>query len=177
MGRLRRNGNHRLQTNHWDRHKAPPGQIQKRQAPNQTHKSHHPINLVRLMSKPDVSRQVELTGIRVLVVEDEPDARELLVIILQRYGAKALAVDSTRRALEELDDWKPDVLVSDIGMPEQDGYELIRRIRSLPAEHGGHTPAAALTAFTSSEDRLRALASGYQMHISKPFEPASWLQQ
>lgn len=124
------------------------------------------------MSKPDVFRQVELTGVKVLVVEDDADAREFLVLILQRYGAESLAVDSTIRALEELDHWKPDVLVSDIGLPEHDGYELIQRIRSLPAEHGGHTPAAALTAFTSPEDRLRALASGYQMHISKPFEPA-----
>jgi CheY-like chemotaxis protein len=92
---------------------------------------------------------------------------------VQQYGAKTLAVDSTRRALEVLEHWKPDVVVSDIGMPEQDGYELIRRIRSLPAEHGGHTPAAALTAFTSSEDRLRAVAAGYQMHIPKPFEPTA----
>jgi hypothetical protein len=124
------------------------------------------------MSKPDVSRQLELTGVKVLVVEDDADARDLLVLILQTYGAESLAVDSAIRALEELDHWKPDVLVSDIGLPEHDGYELIRRIRRLPAEHGGRTPAAALTAFTSSEDRLRALASGYQLHIAKPFEPA-----
>ena len=124
------------------------------------------------MSKPDIRRQVELTGVKVLVVEDDADARELLVLILQRYGAESLAVDSTIRALEELDHWKPDVLVSDIGMPEQDGYELILRIRRLPAEQGGRTPAAALTAFTSPEDRLRALASGYQMHIAKPLEPS-----
>ena len=124
------------------------------------------------MSKAGVSRP-SLAGLKVLIVEDEPDARDLLVVVLQQYGAKTLAVDSTKRALEVLEHWKPDVVVSDIGMPEQDSYELIRRIRSLPAEHGGHTPAAALTAFTSTEDRLRALASGYQMHIPKPFEPTA----
>jgi CheY-like chemotaxis protein len=123
-----------------------------------------------------MSKKFELAGVKVLVVEDEPDARDLLVVVLERYGATALAVDSTRRALEELDHWKPDVVVSDIGMPEQDGYELIRLIRSLPAEHGGHTPAAALTAFAGREDRLKALASGYQTHIAKPFERLHWLQ-
>jgi CheY-like chemotaxis protein len=88
------------------------------------------------MSKPDVSRQFDLAGMKVLVVEDEPEERELLLVVLQLYGAKALKVDSSRQALEELEHWKPNVVVSDIGMPEEDGYELIRRIRSLPDEHG-----------------------------------------
>jgi CheY-like chemotaxis protein len=88
------------------------------------------------MSKPDVSRQFDLAGMKVLVVEDEPEERELLLVVLQLYGAKALKVDSSRQALEELEHWKPDVVVSDIGMPEEDGYELIRRIHSLPDEHG-----------------------------------------
>jgi CheY-like chemotaxis protein len=88
------------------------------------------------MNRPDVSRQFDLAGMKVLVVEDEPEERELLLVVLKLYGAKALAVDSTRRALEELEHWKPDVVVSDIGMPEEDGYELIRRIHSLPDEHG-----------------------------------------
>jgi len=79
----------------------------------------------------------------------------------------------SQRRLEVMDDWKPDVIVSDIGMPGQDGYELMRCIRSLPAERGGHTPAAALTAFTGREDRSKALASGYQTHISKPLEPST----
>ena len=117
------------------------------------------------------NRKRLLKGLKVLVVEDEPDARDLLVVVFQLYGAQALAVDSAWRALEELDHWKPDVIVSDIGMPEQDGYELIRRIRRLPAKHGGHTPAAALTAFASREEHLKALALGYQTHITKPFEP------
>ena len=125
------------------------------------------------MSKANVSKKPELKGLKVLVVEDEPDARDLLVVVFQLYGAQTLAVDSTSRALEELDHWKPDVIVSDIGMPEQDGYELIRRIRGLPAEHGGRTPAAALTAFASREDRQQALALGYQTHITKPFEPVA----
>jgi CheY-like chemotaxis protein len=125
------------------------------------------------MSNPGVSREYELSGLRILVVDDEPDARELLVVVLQQYGAKVLAVESADRALEAMDYWKPDVIVSDIGMPGQDGYELMRRIRSLPGERGGHTPAAALTAFTRPEDRLEALASGFQTHIPKPLEPSA----
>ena len=125
------------------------------------------------MSNLGVSREYELSGLRILVVDDEPDARELLVVVLQQHGAKVLAVDSAKGALEVMDHWKPDVIVSDIGMPGQDGYELMRCIRSLPAERGGHTPAAALTAFTRPEDRLKALASGYQTHIPKPLEPST----
>jgi CheY-like chemotaxis protein len=124
------------------------------------------------MSNLGVSREYELSGLRILAVDDEPDARELVVVILQQYGAKVLAVDSANRALEVMDHWKPDVIVSDIGMPGQDGYELMRSIRSLPAERGGQTPAAALTAFTRPEDRLKALASGYQTQIPKPLEPS-----
>jgi len=125
------------------------------------------------MTSPGITREYELSGLRILVVEDDPDSREFLVIVLQQYGAKVLAADSTNRALEVMDQWKPDVIVSDIGMPGEDGYEFMRRIRRLPAERGGHTPAVALTAFTWREDRLKALASGYQTQISKPLEPST----
>jgi CheY-like chemotaxis protein len=79
---------------------------------------------------------------------------------------------STREALEILEQWKPDVLMSDIGMPNEDGYALIHKVRGLAEEHGGRIPAAALTAYVKKEDRTRVLAAGYQMHVAKPIGPA-----
>ncbi|HEX4961046.1 MAG TPA: ATP-binding protein [Thermoanaerobaculia bacterium] len=113
---------------------------------------------------------LNLKGIRVLVVDDEPDARETLQQILEHCGAEALTVGSAAEALRALETWRPDVLVSDIGMPGEDGYGLIRRVRALPPERGGRTPAAALTAFARGEDRRRALHAGFQMHVAKPVE-------
>lgn len=113
---------------------------------------------------------LDLKGIRVLVVDDEPDARETLQQILEHCNAEVLTASSAREALEALPRWRPDILISDIGMPGEDGYELIRRVRELPAESGGRTPAAALTAFARGEDRRRALLAGFQMHIAKPVE-------
>jgi PAS domain S-box-containing protein len=113
----------------------------------------------------------ELAGVRVLVVDDEPDARVLLTTMLRQYGAEATAAGSTSEALETLKGWLPDVLVSDIGMPGRDGYELIREVRALSSEEGGDTPAVALTAYARSEDRLKALRSGFHTHLSKPVTP------
>jgi CheY-like chemotaxis protein len=113
---------------------------------------------------------LNLAGIRVLVVDDEPDARETLQQILEHCDAEVLTVGSAAEALQAVEDWKPHVLLSDIGMPEEDGYSLIRRLRERPPERGGQTPAAALTAFARSEDRRRALLAGFQMHVSKPVE-------
>jgi CheY-like chemotaxis protein len=110
----------------------------------------------------------ELSGIRVLVVDDEADARELLALTLQQCGAKVTAAGSASEALELLRGWRPHVLVSDIGMPGEDGYTLMRRVRSLAPEAGGEIPAAAVTGFASSEDRRKALAAGYQVHMVKP---------
>jgi CheY-like chemotaxis protein len=112
-----------------------------------------------------------LEGVRVLVVDDEADARELLQAVLRQSGAEVRAATSAREAIEMLRQWKPDVLVSDIGMPGEDGYALIRQVRSLPHKEGGSIPAAALTAYARSEDRLRALTSGFQTHVAKPVEP------
>ncbi len=111
-----------------------------------------------------------LQGIRVLVVDDEADARETLRQILEHCGAEARTVASALEALEVLGSYRPDVLLSDIGMPEQDGYALIRQVRMLTPEQGGRVPAAALTAFARSEDRRRALLAGFQMHLAKPVE-------
>ena len=113
---------------------------------------------------------LNLRGIRVLVVDDEPDARETLTEILEHCEAEVLAVSSAGEALRELEKFKPHVLLSDIGMPGEDGYALIRRVRELPPERGGRVPAAALTAFARGEDRRRALLAGFQMHVPKPVE-------
>jgi signal transduction histidine kinase/CheY-like chemotaxis protein len=109
-----------------------------------------------------------LAGLRVLVVDDEMDARELISHAITRTGAEVKTCGSAREALELLEQWRPDLLLSDIGMPGEDGYSLINKVRSLPPERGGLTPAAALTAYVRGEDRERALAAGYQAHIAKP---------
>ena len=111
-----------------------------------------------------------LAGMHVLVVDDENDAREWLVRVLTDAGADVRSARSAAEALEAFDHAPPDVLLSDIGMPEVDGYALIRRIRALPEARGGHTPAVALTAFARADDRQRALHAGYQLHIGKPVD-------
>ncbi len=120
-----------------------------------------------LFSRPDL-----LSGVRVVVVEDEADTRELLVMALQQCGAEVAAFSSAREALAAFDRAVPDVLLSDIGMPVQDGYELIHTPRSREAARGGNVPAAALTAYARAEDRLRALEAGFQTHIPKPVDPS-----
>jgi PAS domain S-box-containing protein len=113
-----------------------------------------------------------LDGLKVLVVDDEADARELLSIILEQCGAEVKTYGSAAEALEALKQFEPDVLISDIGMPQEDGYVLIEKVRSLEPERGGRIPAVALTAYARAEDRLRALSAGYNMHVPKPVEPA-----
>jgi signal transduction histidine kinase len=112
-----------------------------------------------------------LRGLRVLVVDDEEDARDMLSMVLTQCEAEVTAVGSAREALELLASLRPDVLISDIAMPGEDGYTLIQRVRALPAEEGGHVPAVALTAYARAEDRTRALVAGYQMHLPKPVDP------
>lgn len=117
-----------------------------------------------------------LGGVWALVVDDEADARDLVATLLRQYGARVTAVASADEALGVLaagePGKQPDVIVSDISMPEVDGYELIRRVRELSAEGGGRIPAVALTAYGRSVDRIRALSAGFQMHMPKPVEPA-----
>lgn len=114
----------------------------------------------------------ELHGIKVLVVDDEPDSRDLLRRVLEDSGALVLEAGDAQAALLAVQDHTPHVLVSDIGMPEVDGYELLRRIRKLGPANGGNLPAIALTAFARSEDRIRALRAGFAVHVSKPVEPS-----
>ncbi|MGI9165220.1 MAG: ATP-binding response regulator [Pyrinomonadaceae bacterium] len=112
-----------------------------------------------------------LDGLHVLVVDDEHDARRLLNTVLTQSGAKVTAVATVADALEKLQLIKPDLLVSDIEMPNEDGYSLIRKVRLLEKAQGGLTPAIALTAHARFSDRMRALTAGYQMHLPKPVEP------
>jgi PAS domain S-box-containing protein len=127
-------------------------------------------HLIEHHSLPD--RQPWLHDLRVLVVDDEPDARELVTAVLVGRGAEVVSARSAVEALAEMELRVFDVLVSDIGMPEMDGYALIEKVRQLPKERGGRIPAAALTAYAGVEDRMRVLSAGYQMHIPKPVEPA-----
>jgi CheY-like chemotaxis protein len=112
-----------------------------------------------------------LDRLRVLIVDDEADTRELLVAALQTYGAIVTAAASVQAAIAILPRSHSDVLVSDIGMPDEDGYSLIRQVRLLPADQGGNIPAIALTAYASAEDQAKALSAGFQAHLAKPVEP------
>ena len=118
-----------------------------------------------------------LKGVRILLVEDESDARDLALTALEHYGAEVTAVPSTSEAigaiLEAPPDSLPDVLVSDIGMPREDGYDLIRQVRSLGPERGGRIPAVTVTGYATPEDVDRALAAGYQVHVAKPMDPSA----
>jgi signal transduction histidine kinase/ActR/RegA family two-component response regulator len=120
---------------------------------------------------PQRAARVSLSGIRVLLVDDEPDARDLLRSVLTAVGAEVLTAASADEGFLCAKVEHPDVIVSDIGMPERDGYEFIRDVRRLSSAEGGKTPAIALTAFARSEDRTRAMLAGYQVHVSKPIEP------
>ncbi len=115
--------------------------------------------------------RVRLDGLRVLVVDDDDDARNLIERVLSDEGAIVVSADSAAQGLLELGRSGPDVLVSDIGMPDMDGYSLIHEIRSLPSNRGGSTPAIALTAYARAEDSARALATGFQAHLTKPIDP------
>ena len=112
-----------------------------------------------------------LDGVRILVVDDEADGRELLAIVLEQLGAEVRAVGTADAAMAVFREWRPAVLISDIGMPGEDGYSLIQRVRALPPEEGGNVAAAALTAYARAEDRTRALLAGFQQHLPKPVEP------
>ncbi len=116
--------------------------------------------------------QTALVGARVLVVDDDPDTCELLTMVLRDAGAQAKAVNSARDAHCEIASFQPDLLVSDIGMPGDDGYALIRQVRARESIEGGHIPAVALTAFASRADREQALSLGFEEHIAKPVSPA-----
>jgi len=142
-----------------------------------------PISVVRGLGReevrqhPSTAREVEftsnpdLTGISVLVVDDDADAMQLVKHMLEQCGATVTTCASAAECLKCLPEGRPDVLITDIGMPDMDGYALIKQIRALSPEQGGQTPTIALTAFARSEDRRRAMMSGFDIHVSKPVEP------
>lgn len=114
---------------------------------------------------------LNLQNIKILVVDDDNSTREFLAFVLELYQANVIAVASADEAIATLTQFQPDVLLSDIGMPDVDGYMLIQQIRSLPPERGGKIPAIALTAYAGEIDEQQAIAAGFQRHITKPIEP------
>jgi CheY-like chemotaxis protein len=135
----------------------------------------------RLGAEPDRDededdRRASLIGVRVLVVEDEPDARELAVMALEHRGAEVTAVPSSAAGVTAIlssGRSLPHVLVSDIGMPGENGYDFIKRVRALDPNQGGRIPAVSVTAYTTPKDVARALAAGYQLHVPKPMDPSA----
>jgi CheY-like chemotaxis protein len=113
---------------------------------------------------------VSLLGTRVLLVEDDADARELIIRILRDHGATVSPAASAAEAIQAFDTVRPDVVISDIGMPDEDGYSLIARLRARGADQGGEVPAVALTALARPEDRRRALSAGFHIHVPKPVD-------
>lgn len=112
-----------------------------------------------------------LGGLRILVVEDDPDARELVAAILEDAGAVVQSAESAAAGFAALQAFRPQLLVSDIGMPDEDGYSLIRRVRALGVAGGGGIPSIALTAYTQAQDRAKALDAGFNLHMGKPIKP------
>ncbi|WP_009631448.1 CHASE domain-containing protein [Synechocystis sp. PCC 7509] len=129
-----------------------------------------PPKMLVVASEPAIICLPSLEDLRVLVVDDESDARELISTVLQEYGAKVKTVATAKEALTQVTQFQPDVLVSDIGMPEVDGYTLIEQVRARSPEQGGNVPALALTAYARAEDRTRALLAGFQLHVPKPID-------
>jgi signal transduction histidine kinase len=125
---------------------------------------------------PRLPKREDVKGLRILVVEDAADTLELLDLILSSHGAQVLTCRMAQEALRLLSGFMPDLIISDIGMPEMDGYAFIRSVRQLPAEQGGAIPAIALTAMARSEDREAVLAAGYQLHLCKPIVPSDLLE-
>ncbi|MGB3199918.1 MAG: PAS domain S-box protein [Nodosilinea sp.] len=126
---------------------------------------------------PSPTAAAALSDLQILLVDDEPDTREFQVVLLQQHGAIVTAVASGSEALQALDRFVPDMLVSDIGMADMDGYMLIQKIRSRPHDRGGLIPAIALTAYARDFDQQKALQSGFQAHITKPVEPEALVNE
>lgn len=126
--------------------------------------------------KPLPDESVQISGVRILVVDDEPDSRDLLRRVLEECRATVTTSSSAREALRTIQASRQDLIISDIGMPGEDGYSLIQQIRSMPEERGGTTPAIALTAYARAEDRMKVMSAGFQHHLSKPVESAELIE-
>jgi PAS domain S-box-containing protein len=135
-----------------------------------------PIQAISTQNERSSESASTLNGIRVLVVDDEPDSREFAAFVLEQSGAEVMSATTAYEALEILNRLKPDVLLSDIGMPETDGYMLMQQVRALPPEQGGQVRAIALTAYAGDFDQQQARQAGFQQHLSKPIEPENLIQ-
>lgn len=118
-----------------------------------------------------LEQPLTLDGVQILVVDDDADTRRFTEVLLDKAGAAVVTAVSAAAALAALKRFQPDILLSDIGMPDMDGYMLIRQLRTLPPEQGGATPAIALTAYAGELDYQQAIAAGFQRHLAKPIEP------
>lgn len=127
--------------------------------------------LTKFLGQEPPKASTALRNVKVLLVDDEPDSLRLTRFVLEKCGAIVEMVDTAEQAFQKIRDWQPDILISDVSMPDETGYDLIRRIRFLKAEDGGNIPAVALTALASEEHRNLALNAGFQIHLAKPFEP------
>jgi CheY-like chemotaxis protein len=113
-----------------------------------------------------------LENLKILIIEDDADSRVMITALLEQFGALVKAVSSSREGLESVQSEKPDIVISDIGLPEEDGYEFMRKFKALSFYDSDRVPAIALTAYAREEDRVQALMAGYQIHMAKPIEPA-----
>ncbi|MBW4518961.1 MAG: PAS domain-containing protein [Scytolyngbya sp. HA4215-MV1] len=141
------------------------------------------VQLPLLSTEPGISpvdgiviEECDLVGVRVLTIDDDPDARELLTVLLEEYGAEVMTVTSSSDFLAAIPSFQPHVLISDVGMPTVDGYTLMQKVRALPPEQGGTIPAIALTAYVREIDQQKALEAGFQEHLAKPLEPDLLMQ-
>ena len=134
-----------------------------------------PDQLVGMRVEPtgEDEQPARLEGVRVLLVEDELDSRDCIAHTLGQYGAEVTAVGSAAEAFAALEAGLPDVLISDLAMPDEDGFSLIRRVRELSPERGGRVPAAALSAYARAEERARAMLAGFDLHLAKPVDAAA----
>ena len=132
---------------------------------------HHPTASIET----DVPPCPDLSGVHVMVVDDDQDALELVKRVLENCNATVTICESGADCITTLSTLRPSVLITDIGMPQMDGYSLIKAVRALPPEAGGATPALALTAHARSEDRRRAMLSGFDIHVARPVEPSELL--
>lgn len=130
------------------------------------------VGLTPIADETSRDGRARLTGRRILIVDDDADAREMIATILGLQGAQTRAAASVAEGLATLREWKPDLLISDLGMPERDGYDLIRQVRQQEAMNGGHIPALAVTAYASADDAERTRAAGFDLHLPKPIDPA-----
>jgi hypothetical protein len=122
------------------------------------------------------ARQAELSGLRVLIVDDDLDAREVLEDALSSAGSTVKTADSAARGLELVRSFRPNIILSDVGMPDQDGYAFMRHVRELGARQGGDVPSIALTGYTRHGDRTQAIAAGFTAHVAKPVVPQELLK-